>query len=75
MKTSIERAWASIKQAARERAISRVPLKAREAKAIVTRILNDEHVSPWPDRDVIEFYASELMVETTKRAADRDLKK
>jgi hypothetical protein len=75
MKTSIERAWASMKQAAKERAASRMPLKQREAKAIVTRILNDEHVSPWPERDIIDFYATELIVETAKRAADPSLKK
>ena len=72
MTTGIQRAWAMIKQVARVRGKSRVPIKPREAQAIVTQILLDERVSPWPPRDVIAFYAAELIVETAKRAADRD---
>jgi hypothetical protein len=75
MTTSIERAWATIKEVARVRGASRVPIRPREAQAIVTQILIDEHVSPWPPRDVIAFYAAELIVETAKRAADLDLVK
>jgi hypothetical protein len=75
MTTSIERAWASIKRAAVERAASGILLKPREAKAIVTQILIDEHVSPWPPKDVIAFYAAELIVETAKHAGDPELVK
>jgi hypothetical protein len=70
MTTSIERAWASIKRAAERRGASGALLKPREAEAIVTQILIDECVSPWPPRDVIAFYAAELIVETAKQAAE-----
>ncbi|MBV8149504.1 MAG: hypothetical protein JO092_10465 [Candidatus Eremiobacteraeota bacterium] len=69
MTTSIERAWASIKRTAQERGASRLLLKPSEAKAIVTQILIDECVSPWPPKDVIAFYAAELILETAKHAA------
>jgi hypothetical protein len=75
MRTSMERAWATIKQVARVRGASRVPIKPREAQAIVTQILIDERVSPWPPRDVIAFYAAELIVEAARRAADAELVK
>jgi hypothetical protein len=73
MTTSIERAWASIKRTAEKRGASGVLLKPSEAKAIVTKILIDECVSPWPPHDVIAFYAAELIVETAKHAADTTL--
>jgi hypothetical protein len=70
MTTSIERAWASIKRTAEKRGAARALLKPREAKAIVTDILINERVSPWPPQDVIAFYAAELIVETAKHVAD-----
>ena len=49
-----------MKSVAHERAALRRPIGTVEAESLVVRILTEEHVSPWPPRDVIAWYADEM---------------
>jgi hypothetical protein len=59
--TSIESVWARVKALAKDFAERGAKPSERHAYALVTQMLREEHVSPWPPDGTIEFYAHELL--------------
>jgi hypothetical protein len=59
--TSIETVWVRIKAQANDFAERGAKPSERHAYALVTQMLREEHVAPWPPEDTIEFYAREML--------------
>jgi hypothetical protein len=55
-----------MKNVARQSGASGVRLGTLDAEVMVVRFLTEERVDPWPPRDVIDFYAAEMVLEAKK---------
>jgi hypothetical protein len=68
--TSIESVWERIKAQANDFADKGAKPSERHAYALITQILREEHVMPWPPEGTIEFYAREMlaMIDQTREA-------
>lgn len=59
--TSIETVWARVKTLAQDFAAKGAKPSERHAYALVTQLLREERVTPWPPDGTIEFYAHEML--------------
>jgi hypothetical protein len=59
--TSIESVWARLKAQAQDFAEKGAKPSERHAYALITQLLREEHVTPWPPEGTIEFYAREML--------------
>jgi hypothetical protein len=67
--SDIERVWDRMKVCATECACRGERLTQQRAESLVTHFMRDAHVMPWPPRDVIEFFARELVRMANREAA------
>jgi hypothetical protein len=70
--TSIESVWDRMKTQASDFAQKGAKPSERHAYALVTQMLREEHVIPWPPEGTIEFYAREMLVMIDNARGKRD---
>lgn len=66
MLTAIETVWGRINLAAHDHAKDGTRLNVHDAESLIVKFFREEHVMPWPEPDVIEFYANELLAITER---------
>lgn len=69
--TSVERVWQQMKEKAAEYAREGITPTHTTAKILVSYLMHNEYISPKPDKEVVEFYARELIA-LSKEALDEE---
>lgn len=71
--SAIDAVWARMKTTAREYAEQGVRPSTIQAQGIVSQLMRENKVSPWPPAGVIEYFASEMisMIDHPEQVAGR----
>lgn len=71
--SAIDAVWAHMKLTAREYAGQGVRPSPIQAQGIVSQLMRENKVSPWPPPGVIEYFASEMiaMIDQSEHVASR----
>ena len=71
--SAIDAVWAHMKITARQYAAQGARPSPSQAQGIVSQLMRENRVSPWPPPGVIEYFASEMisMIEQPEHVAGR----